>query len=57
MTSKSSLAGYLTCPLCDAEVPLSGDERIGDQVFCTYCQCPLAMKKTKTEEVYLEEDF
>jgi len=57
MTSKSSLAGYLTCPLCDAEVPLSGDEKIGDQVFCTYCQCPLAMKKTKAEEVYLEEDF
>jgi len=49
---------YLECPMCDVEVPLSGDEKIGEQVFCPYCQCPLSLrKKKKSDELYLEEDF
>ncbi len=51
-----TLSGYLQCPLCDAEVPLSEDDKTGDQVFCTYCQCPLRVRK-KAEKVYLVEDF
>lgn len=48
---------YLTCPLCDAEIPISGDERVGEEVYCTYCQAPLKFKKTKEDEPYLQEDF
>jgi len=49
---------YMTCPMCEAEIPLSGDEKIGEQIFCVYCQMPLKLKKNKeTDEPYLEEDF
>ncbi len=43
--------------MCDAEVPLGGDERPGEQLCCPYCQTPLALRKSKEEELYLEEDF
>ncbi|HHL39589.1 MAG TPA: lysine biosynthesis protein LysW [Deltaproteobacteria bacterium] len=48
---------YLTCPTCDVEIPLDGDERVGQQIYCPYCQVPLKIKKTKTDEIYLQEDF
>ncbi len=57
MPLKLSYAGYLTCPMCDAEVPINGDERLGEQVYCPYCECPLALRKDKTDDLYLEEDF
>lgn len=31
----------LACPICDAEVPLTGDERHGDELSCGYCRAPL----------------
>jgi hypothetical protein len=43
--------------MCDAEVPISGDEKVGEQVFCPYCQTPLALRKTKLDEYFLQEDF
>ncbi|MBI5902321.1 MAG: hypothetical protein HZB84_02425 [Deltaproteobacteria bacterium] len=57
MVKKISAGDILECPLCAVEVPMSGDEEVGDQVFCTYCQSPLQLKKTKTDDLYLEEDF
>ncbi len=57
MPRKDSLAGYLTCPMCDADVPLTGEETVGEQVFCPYCQTPLALRKSKTDDLFLEEDF
>ncbi len=48
---------YLTCPMCDVEVPMAGDEKVGEQVYCPYCQTPLALRKKKTDELYLEEDY
>lgn len=49
---------YLTCPMCDAEIPVSGDEKVGESIYCPYCQIPLRLRKRKgTEEVYLEEDL
>ena len=57
MAKKTTINVILECPLCDVEVPMSGDEEVGDQVFCQYCQSPLTLKKTKSEELYLEEDF
>ncbi len=57
MAKQVSAGDILECPLCAVEVPLSGDEEVGDQVFCPYCQSPLQLKKTKTDDLYLEEDF
>ncbi|WKZ32148.1 MAG: hypothetical protein QY316_09545 [Thermodesulfobacteriota bacterium] len=57
MPQKGS-CNYLTCPMCDVEVPMAGDEKIGESVYCPYCQTPLALRKEKeTEELFLEEDF
>jgi hypothetical protein len=57
MPQKASYTDYLTCPMCDVEVPLAGDEKVGEQVFCPYCQTPLSLRKSKAEEYYLEEDY
>jgi hypothetical protein len=43
--------------MCDVEIPMSGDEREGDEVYCPYCESPLKLKKTKEDETYLQEDF
>ncbi|HBO84549.1 MAG TPA: sulfonate ABC transporter [Deltaproteobacteria bacterium] len=49
---------YINCPTCDAEMPLTGDEKTGEEVYCPYCQTPLKLKRNKdTDEPYLEEDF
>ena len=57
MALKSTIQ-YLTCPMCDADVPVSGDEKVGESIYCAYCQTPLKLRKIKnTEELYLQEDF
>ncbi len=57
MPQKGSYS-YLTCPMCDVEIPMAGDEKVGESVYCPYCQTPLALRKErKTDELYLEEDF
>jgi hypothetical protein len=47
----------LSCPVCNAHVPLSGDERAGDEVYCAYCRAPCKLKRVDDEEFELEEDF
>ena len=52
----------LSCPICNADLPLNGDERKGDEIFCTYCgaSCRLAVnpKKTDDKDEYMaEEDY
>jgi DNA-directed RNA polymerase subunit RPC12/RpoP len=34
----------LSCPICDADLPLAGDEKVGDSVYCTYCGAPSVLK-------------
>jgi DNA-directed RNA polymerase subunit RPC12/RpoP len=48
-----------SCPICGADLPLSGDEQIGDEVFCTYCGAPCILQKDAEDpdEFELEEDF
>ncbi|MFQ5428247.1 MAG: hypothetical protein ACE5EZ_04625 [Thermodesulfobacteriota bacterium] len=53
---KKISSGYFQCPLCDAEVALGEDEKTGDQIYCSYCQCPLRVREKK-ENKYLVEDF
>jgi len=58
MALKGAATNYLTCPMCDADIPVSGDEKIGSEIFCNYCQTPLKIRRKKDmEEIYLEEDF
>jgi len=49
----------LSCPICNADVPMNGDEQRGDEVFCTYCGSPLTLKNSREdpEEMELEEDL
>jgi len=47
----------LECPICNADVPLNGDEKAGDEVFCSYCRAPLTFKGSSEEDYDLEEDF
>lgn len=50
----------LSCPVCTADIPLSGDERKGDEVFCTFCGAPCRLSKAPSEDDDdwgLEEDF
>ena len=57
MNTQSNASDSLTCPLCDVDIPLSGEEEVGQQIMCVYCECPLKLKKTRDDELYLVEDF
>ncbi len=48
---------YLTCPICDCEIPLSGDEAPGEELICPYCQSPLRIRGDDMEGPRLEEDY
>ena len=48
----------LCCPICQADVPLAGDEKPGDEIACTYCGAPCRIVgKSDEDELELEEDF
>ncbi len=48
----------LSCPICCADLPLAGDERKGDEVFCAFCNAPCRLTANATaEECEAEEDF
>jgi len=49
----------LSCPVCNADVPMAGDEQPGDEAFCTYCGAPLTLTGARKDpsEMELEEDF
>lgn len=49
----------LECPVCNADLALSGDERPGDQVFCSYCGAPVVIKGNAADpaEWEVDEDF
>ena len=49
----------LACPVCDADVPLTGDERLGEEVYCPFCRAPLTIKQRpgNDDEMELEDDL
>ncbi len=54
------MAREATCPICNANIPLYNDDRVGDYVYCSYCGAQLRIKsepKDKDEEVEVEEDW
>ncbi len=30
----------LSCPICDADFALGGDEKPGDEIYCSFCGSP-----------------
>ena len=47
----------LSCPVCDADFALGGDERPGENVFCSYCGAPCRITSDpRDEECEIEED-
>jgi len=52
------MARDLSCPVCNADLLLSGDEQLGEEVYCTYCGAPCRIKQgTSPDAVDVEEDF
>lgn len=48
----------LTCPICQADMPMGGDERPGDEFFCACCGAPgILIAKGEDDELEVEEDF
>jgi uncharacterized Zn-finger protein len=48
----------LICPVCSADFPLAGDEKAGDEVYCSYCGSPGKLTSAAVEEdCAVEEDF
>jgi hypothetical protein len=50
------MATELQCPICEADIPLDGDEKTGDLVLCSYCKCTFKIVKAK-DKWLLDEDF
>ena len=50
-------ATEMECPVCDGNIPLDGDERDGDEIFCGYCGVTSKYKQpAQDEEATLEPD-
>lgn len=45
-----------SCPYCEAEIPLDGDEREGEEVYCSYCQMRLKLERIDGELEAIEEE-
>jgi len=50
------MATDMVCPICDADIPLDGDEKTGDWVLCSYCKVTFRLIRKKDKWV-LVEDF
>jgi len=52
-------APELSCPICQADIPLAGDEKPGDEIFCTYCGAPCVIEGEvdSPDSWEAEEDF
>ncbi|MCP5057595.1 MAG: lysine biosynthesis protein LysW [bacterium] len=52
------MAKDLECPICNADIPLAGDEKKGEEIFCAYCRAPLIVQQgADDDELLLEEDY
>jgi len=50
------MANEMQCPICEADIPLDGDEKLGDLLPCSYCKVTFKILKKKDRWI-LEEDF
>ncbi len=48
----------LSCPICDADFALGGDEKPGDEVYCSFCGSPCRITADPyDEECEIEEEI
>ena len=47
----------LVCPTCNADVPMAGDERSGDEVFCAVCSARCVFRDPDGGDSELVEDY
>ena len=46
-----------SCPVCDADLILDGDEKPGDSIYCSYCNSKIKLyAKRGSEEFKLVDD-
>jgi len=50
------MAIELTCPICEADIPLDGDEKPGDLILCSYCKITFKMIRAEDKWI-LDEEF
>lgn len=50
------MQSILECPICEADIPLEGDEKSGDLITCSYCMMTFKMLRKKDKWI-LAEDF
>jgi uncharacterized Zn-finger protein len=44
------------CPYCEAEIPLEGNEKEGDEVYCSYCEMRLKLQRIDGQLEAIEEE-
>ncbi len=44
------------CPFCEAEIPLEGNEKEGDEIYCSYCQMKLRLHMIDDKLEAIEEE-
>ena len=48
----------VSCPICSADIPVSGDEKPGEDIYCTYCGAPFTVVAKDDEGLLeLEDDY
>lgn len=46
------------CPICEVDIPLSGDEKSGEEIYCTVCGAPIILKgDPQGDDLELEPDI
>jgi hypothetical protein len=49
------MAADMECPICDADIPLDGDEDTGDLILCSFCKMTFKLVKKKDKWILVEE--
>lgn len=49
------MAIELECPVCEADIPLEGDEESGDLMMCSYCKGTFKLLRKKDKWTLVEE--
>ena len=49
------MASELECPICEADIPLDGDEKPGDLVLCSYCKVTFKILAKKDKWILSED--
>jgi len=46
----------VVCPYCEADIPLDGDERAGEEIYCSYCNMKLILATRGKKLAAVEEE-